>query len=420
MKVRNLIHLGLTFSLVAFFHGCEKKVPAYPEVADRCKHVLIMYSCGHNNLSSSLLEDINDIGKTSPFENYSNDFKVVAFSHSIQGRDFSIPVDPVLMQVYRDKNGKMVKDTLMIYPSKRYAEDGTPSEEGFTGSDPKTLETVLKDIRRLVPAENYGFLFTSHGTGWLPYNYYSTGEITKTAGADYSGYGWSMGVPCEIDVKDYAAAFRNAGMKVEYMMMDACFMGGVETAYQIKDICRYYIASQTEIWSDGLVYTTMTQNIFGGNIREGLVKLCQDYMANYRRKSLPATISMTDCSKLGTLSATCKDLFRKYRAKLDGINKRDIQVYLPTQSTPGWSGKTYFYDLEDILLHLDPDESEKSRLDAVMQECIVFKDATDKLFDGSALRHHGGLSMYLPCAGNTALSSYYSDFLWNCDTALVQ
>lgn len=418
MNMRKAIQFLSLVAFCAFICVCGTSCRKDPDAKPYNK-VFLMYSCGHNNLSSSLLGDVEDIAKTVTGGKYSKDMQVVVFSHRIQGGNFSIPVDPVLVHLYI-KDKKVVRDTLVRYPSKTYAADGTPSVEGYTGSDPRTLREVLMYVKEKFPAKEYGFLFSSHGTGWLPYDYYNTGKITRSIGADYSGNPWSKGVACEIDVKDYARAFRDASMHVRYMLMDACFMGGVESAYELNDVCDYYMASQTEIWSDGLVYTNMLGNLRNPDMEKGLTTLCEEYMEHYRKRSQPATISVVKCPQLYSLASVCGNLFDKYRTAINTMNPSEPQVYLPTKSTTGWDKKTWFYDLEDVLLHAGIDGGEKEDLATALKSAVIFHDATEVLFDDSTLKHHCGLSMYLPSAGNSDLSGYYKAFLWNKDTSLVK
>lgn len=419
MIIRKLIQFAIAGVFACVILSCEKTLPV-PGDTPVNEKAFIVYSCGHNNLSSSLLEDINDMAADAPLEVFPDQYSLVVFSHRIAGNDFSVPVDPILYQIYRNAKGRIIRDTLAIYPSKTYAPDGTPSEEGYTGADAKTLKTVLKDIQKLVPAREYNMLFSSHGTGWLPYNYYSTGVVTKTAGADYSGYGWTVGVPCEMDVKDYAKAIADSGIHLRAMLMDACFMGGAETAYELRNVCDYYVASQTEIWSDGLVYTSMLKNVFNADTEKGLNDLCTEYMANYRKKSKAATISAVKTSGLTRLAEVCRSYFLQYRSEIAGLNPSNVQVFRPTTSTTDWEKKTFFYDLRDVIYQALPIGASMTDIDRALEECILFKDATTTLFDGTKLRTHCGLTMYLPCAGNADLSEYYKGFMWNSATVLVK
>lgn len=401
MKGRKSILLALCMAIFATATSCQKTLP---KINPSEAKVFIVYSCGHNNLSGSLLQDIEDIGKTAPLPPYDGLYKIVVFNHRSYRNtsDWSIEMDPALYRLYRNNNGEVVKDTLITY-------------KGKTGSDPAVMKEVLTDVAKLFPASEYGFLFSSHGTGWLPYNYYANG--TKTAGADYTGQG-SLGTPSEMDVKDFAKAFP---FKMKYILMDACFMGGIETAYELKDVCDYYLGSQTEIWGDGLTYDTMLSHLFSGQDTESFLSgICADFMAHYRNRNQPATISTVRTSGLNELGKVCAKLTAQHRDALEAINPSTVQGYMPQTSTPKYWEKTWFFDLQDIYVNAGISEQEKAELQNALDASIVCKDATKTLFDGSALKTFCGLSMYLPCAGNAFLSTYYKDYMWNAAVTLVE
>lgn len=410
MKGRKLTSLlALVLALIAAA-GCEERIPK-PQGTEK---VFIIYSCGHNNLSYALLDDIKDIAKTSPYLAYDGMYKILVFSHSAKGSDWSVPVEPVIMQVNRDRNGDVVLNTLKRFKAKTYDYyDRTPSEEGYSGSEKKTLMEVLSYVKTNFPANSYGFLFSSHGTGWLPYDYYRKGVITKTIGADYSGNA-AAGVPIEMEVTDFADAFRQSGMYMEYMLMDACFMGGIETAYELRDVCRYFLASPCEIDSGGLMYNTMLQRLFSGR-EPDLQGLCTAYMKQYSM----AAISLVDCKGLENLATVCKIMFDKYRTQIDAVDERTVQALFRRHGAYAWQEK-WCYDLEDILVKAGINEFDHHLLTSVLDACVLFKDHTGMLWGDTECKTFCGLSMYLPCAGTPALSQYYRRYSWNKDTALVR
>lgn len=416
MKGRKTILLAALAALIPALSSCEKRIHGNPggDGKNAAEKIFIIYSCGHNNLSSSLLVNINDICKTSPYCNYDSFYKVLVFNHRAQGSDYSRPVDPVLMQVYRNSRGEAVRDTLRIFPSKTYDENGTPSQEGYTGSDPETLREVLEYVKENYPAGEYGFLFSSHGTGWLPYNYYSTGKFsTKSAGADYSG-NRTMGVPSEMDVKDFAQAIRDSGMHMKYILMDACFMGGIEVAYEVRDLCDYLMVSPAEIWSGGFMYRKMLSHLWG-NAEPDLHTMCEDYLGMYSQ----ATITLADCRKLERLAAECKVLFERYRSDMNAVDESEIQGFFRRAYNPE-DEKHWFYDLRDIFIKSGISDAALADFDNALEQCVLYAGHTDTLFDGHYCLAYCGFSMYLPCVGNAELDGYYKQFQWNKDTGLVK
>lgn len=410
MKGRKLTLLCAAWAVLTVVCGCEERLPAPDKTM--AEKTFIIYSCGHNNLSTDLLRDIEDICSTSPYTVMGSKYRVLVFSHRAKGNSWNIACDPVLMQVHRNAAGEVVRDTVKTWLS-AYDADGKLKEDFYTGSDTRTLKEVLDIIKTQFPSKEYGLLFSSHGTGWLPYNYYATGTFTKTMGADYTGAG-SMGVPSEMEVTDFARTIRESGLKFSYMLLDACFMGGVETAYEFRDICDYIMASPTEIWSGGFMYSTMLDHLFAHE-NPDLVEMCKAYMSQYN----VATISLIDCSQMEQLSAACAKIFEKYRQAIAGVNERQVQGFF-RRTGDYYSEKHWFYDLEDILDKAGITKEDRAVLDKAFTACIIYKAASERLFDGWKCEAYCGLSMYLPCAGNAGLDNYYKRYAWNKATGLVK
>lgn len=376
--------------------SCEKTLPRQT----MAQKVFFMYSCGHNNLNGDLQRDILDLCETAPLQAYDSFNKLVVFNHSAKGI-YSNAVDPVLMHLYRDNSGNIVRDTLKVY-------------EGCTGSDYNTLSKALADVKTLFPAQEYGILFSSHGSGWLPFDYYAHG--TKTIGSDYTSSEGATRVAAEIDVVDFAKAFRENDFRPAYMLLDACYMGGVETVYELKDLCRYVMASPCEITSGGFIYTSMLRHVFGSEKTvDAITKACEEYVSSYSS----AAIALIDCQGLDELGVLCAELFGKYRAQMNAVDELQIQAFFRRNRFNSKSERKFFYDLRDIMEKSGASAEDLGRLDEALAKCVLYKKATERLFGDTVCTTFCGLSMYLPCVGTAFLNGYYSDFMWNKDTQLV-
>ena len=230
----------------------------------------------------------------------------------------------------------------------------------------------------------------------------------------YTVTGVNPTVAYETDIREIADLLP---FKLDYIIFDACFMGGVEVAYQFKDKCRYMCFSQTEILSDGMDYTTMISDLLEGN-RADLVSLATNYFNHYDRSSgtnRSATISVVDCSKLGTLAAVCRNLFRNYDISKDNVDASKLQKYFY------YTNHAWFYDLYSIVQAAGASETELSDLQWALDECILYKAATPTFaLHKFPIYTHSGLSMYLPEKERTQLNSYYRELTWNKLTGLLK
>lgn len=391
----------------------------------------VMMSFGFNNLSASLAEDIRDLEKgfipgSAPLDNY-----LFVFSHLVES-SYSAPSAPKLQRIYLGPDGNPMKETLL------------EMEPGTVSNSAECIREVLEFLKEKYPEiESFGVLMSSHGTGWTPPGYCTTGyknegnsddiEWRRSAfpekylsgeylyeplpGVKSMGYtvtGVNPTVAYETDIREIADLLP---FKLDYIIFDACFMGGVEVAYQFKDKCRYMCFSQTEILSDGMDYTTMISDLLSGNSAD-LVSLATNYFNHYDTASgakRSATISVVDCTKLDALAAVCRDLFRRYDISKDKVNESKLQKYFH------YVNHAWFYDLFSIAEAAGASETELSDLQWALDCCMEYKAATPIFaLYGFPIRVHSGLSMYLPETERKNLNSYYSALDWNKVTGLVK
>lgn len=392
-------------------------------------HVMMCF--GFNNLSSSLAEDIRDLEKgfipgSAPLENY-----LFVFSHLVES-SYSTPSSPKLQRIYLGPDGNPMKETLL------------EMEPGTVSNRAECIREVLEFLKEKYPEiESFGVLMSSHGTGWTPPGYCTTGyknegnsdviEWRRSAfpgtylsgeylyeplpGVKSMGYtitGVYPTVAYETDIREIADLLP---FKLDYIIFDACFMGGVEVACEFRDKCNFVVASQTEILSDGMDYTTMISDLLEGN-RADLVSLATNYFNHYNLSigsKRSATISVVDCSKLGTLAAVCRNLFRNYDISKDNVDASKLQKYFY------YTNHAWFYDLYSIVQAAGASATELSDLQWALDECILYKAATPTFaLYGFPIDTHSGLSMYLPEKERTQLNSYYRELTWNKLTGLLK
>ncbi|MCQ2153975.1 MAG: clostripain-related cysteine peptidase, partial [Bacteroidales bacterium] len=282
--------------------------------------------------------------------------------------------------------------------------------------------------------DSYGFIFSSHGTGWLPKGYYSThgsptlagilcngantfsdmpGPPVKSLGNEFAG---SDANQIELDLPEFV---NSVPMHADYMILDMCLMGGVEVAYEFKDLTDMLIISPTEILAGGMSYENMVRNLLAGN-KPDLRAVCTDYYRKYADGNSYATVSLIDCTNLDTLASVCRDLFATYRQQIADVNPASVQRFFRKDVSGRY--KHWFYDLQDILSKSGISPADSARLDAALRAAVPCKAATDKFLpekDGFRIDNFCGLSMYLPKMGDNFLDSFYDTLGWNVETGLV-
>ncbi len=395
-------HILLAASVAVFMSACSK---TEYETAP-LRRVVLMYSAAYNNLSASIAEDVQDLCNGDLPAAGSGDVLLVYTHNTAKAGDYVTPTNPVLIRAFRGLDGTPRQDTLIVYP-----------ETDISGS-PETLNKVLKDVKEIFPAKDYGLIFSSHAKGWLPPGYKETEyTIFGASRPDYSMYPATKELGIEnvtgsgIDIRDLADAIP---MKLDFFMMDACLMGCVEVAYELREKCRMIIFSPTEILSDGFDYKIMAPKL--ANISSPDLKgICTDYFDYYNAQSgyyRSATVTLVDCSKLDALAEVCKEIISAHRESISAIKRDKLQAYF-------YNNLHWFFDLRDMLEKGGASIAELGRFEAALNDCVPYMAATEKFFD-LALTNVCGLSVYFPIPEQTELNNYYKTLSWNKATGLIQ
>lgn len=400
---------------------------------DTWSKVMILYSAGFNSLSEALKSDIEDLKSGYLPGEKDRRALIIVGHHTKVGSIYQNATSPQIIRLYKDKKNRPVMDTLKTYSKTDLL------------SVPSVMEDALTYVRDNFKSEHYGLILSSHGTGWLPEGYYADPESSTVwwaprrdavsrrmfqgGGVPYveevlpgpavKSFGQeivkasssSQSISYEMDIRDLAGSIP---MHLDYLMFDVCLMGGVEVAYELKDVCDRICFSQTEVLDEGFDYENITMRLLAPKTADpGAV--CKDFYDYYMAQSgeyRSATISMIDCSGLDALASACKDIFAAHRTELAALKPSAVQGYFRFR-------KHWFYDLEDILVKAGMTSSESARLQQALSSCVVYKAHTPQFF-GADIKTHCGLSMYLPCDGSDKLDSYYRSLAWNRAAGLVE
>lgn len=367
------VFLYLAVVLVSFFAvSCEPVNGIEPEFPVKDKTVLI-YMVGNNNLSSDAVRNLEDLKK-----GYvpSDDNLLVYYHTPAQS--------PLLLQLKTDRSGAVIQDTVYRFPQRNSA-------------TAESLKSTLQVTRTMFPANEYGLFLWSHGTGWLPSGHYS------------KSFGEESGVEMEIVDMVNAIPF-----KLSFVVFDACLMGCIEVAYQMKDSVGHVIASPTEILSTGFPYSKIMRHLY--NTPADYAAVAQEYYSYYNSmsgQSRSATISVVKTSELENLAAQAKNIFEKYRDNISRLNYSSIQKYYRYN-------KHWFFDLGDFLKTIAGEEDAAPAIEA-LEKAVIYKASTPKFLDFTVdPDRFSGLSTYIPISpSDPELDSFYMKFDWNKDTGMI-
>ena len=136
-------------------------------------------------------------------------------------------------------NGEFLNDTL-----KRY--------KAYDNTTPQGIAALLNEVKTAAPADTYGLIIGCHGTGWIP------------KGTDYFAQSRAYGgttAPYQTEVSDLAKGIEQAGMHMQFISFDDCYMAGVEVAYDLRNVSDWLIASTSEIMAAGMPYKKIWQYV---------------------------------------------------------------------------------------------------------------------------------------------------------------
>lgn len=411
--------------VVICLQSCEESRGIAPEFQRKDK-TLLVYMVANNNLSSNAVSNLSGIKKG--FVPNKDRGNIVVYYH--------VPNNsPLLLNIVKDETGKVKVDTSYRFPSRNSATAAS-------------LRSAMQVTATMFPADEYGLVLWSHGTGWLPVGYYNNNPaassysneenpnsvqygnsfcsaslyddgidpyadmvkmVYDTDACNTKSFGSENGV--EMNITEIVSAFP---YKLSFVIFDACLMGGIETAYQLKDSTDYILFSPAEVLSEGLPYDKIMQHIFSSPT--DLESVAKEYYLHYNSlsgSSRAATISLVKTSELENVAAVAKEIFAVNREKISTIRMNNIQRYFR-------GNKYWFYDLNDFISNIGTAE-QVSAFSQALSNAVVYKAATPYFID-IPITKYSGISTYVPNPFNEELATFYMNLEWNkaCEMIVPQ
>ena len=415
--IKNIQYILILFLAALSLQSCEE-VKGKPEEFTKRQKTLLVYMAANNNLSEDAKNNLTAMQQGYiPGENAN---LVVYYHYPNQ--------NPLLLQIKHNEEGHVAVDTIYRFPARNSATAAS-------------LTSAIQVTATYFPADEYGLILWSHATGWMPVNYYannpktsllSYGENFSLHNAPFFNYennidpyadivkmvkqerngilSRSFGSEgnSEIDIKDMVKALP---FKFSFIIFDACLMGGIEVAYQLKDSTDYILFSPTETLANGMPYASIMEHIFANPT--DLTAVAKEYYNFYNNQSSLryATISLVKTSELDNIASAAKDIFSQYRDKISTVNINGIQPYFR-------GNKHWFYDINDFISQLAPAD-EAATFAKALEKAVIYKAATPYFID-IPIKSFSGLSTYIPYFNETELDNYYKTLEWNKVCGMVE
>lgn len=331
-------------------------------------------------------------------------------------------------RLLRLRGGCRVTPEPYVETVREYGRENSASAEVFG--------RVLREVIAEYPADGYGLVFFSHGSGWLPAGALQnpgravseTEESPSTLAAPASrSMGWDDGeegdetpedmTHAEMELAEFAAAIPDGAL--DFIVFEACLMAGVEVAYELRHKTDYLLASSAEILSPGFtpVYPSALRCLFDTSqgAEKSLTAFGASYMSHVNKLSgdyRSATLSLVATKELDLLAARTRELHLSF------IGSTDIIDELQHFDRPGSYGDspavTRYFDLGEWAEQSGTPE-QYAAFEAQLKRIVRWEANTGHFLpshNGFEIRRHSGLTTYIGRSELPELNAYYRATTW--------
>lgn len=253
------------------------------------------------------------------------------------------------------------------------------------------LTDNLADMIAFAPARSYGLIVGTHGRGWIP-KASSTSTFSRNARREMQERIWTtvegalqmrhMGdsANTQFNIDEFAAGIENIGVKMDYIILDACFMSNIESLYDMRHAADRIVASPCEVMGTGFPYKEIMRHLLLDNgTRYDLDAVCRTFVdyydANTSASYRSACSALIDCSQIDALAQSVK---RVNEAPTQDFNLDELQAYEGISSY--YSPTHIFYDLEDYVRRSCADAEAVRAFSAQLDKTVSSRYHTEKFY----------------------------------------
>lgn len=286
--------------------------------------------------------------------------------------------------------------------------------EEVCSTDPAVLEEVLNYVKRNYPAKGYGLVMWSHGSGWLPAR---QKKDSRSIGVDNEHNSKSptqdFNTGIEMEISDLAEVIAGFG-KLDFLYFDACYMQGIEVAYELRGVTDYVIGCPAETPALGARYDKIIPPMFApvadikGIVNNNFNYYLSIYNTNTKNdaENYGCLMSAIKCSELDALAEMTAPIISNYAS-----NQHLLTVNSNVQMYCAYASETIpeFYDFQGVI-HAISTESEYTQWLSQFDKAVICRVHTNewfgsgsswgnnwlKFFVDDSVSPHGIVSMYVP------------------------
>ncbi len=386
-RANSLLILLFIIGGIWVLSGCSKE-----EIENPTSRTILVYMLANNDLGDMPMPN----GTPYHFDEQNiNDMLDAATDNGLKGGNLIVYRDS-----YKD-NPQLIKiESRSEKSGKKVIVKDYPSQNSAT---PEVLREVIHETVARFPANEYGLILWAHSTGWVPNNSSVARSSalpkgflpTRSFGPDGTSY---------LELDEIAHAIPDG--QFLFILNDACFTGGVEQAYQLRNKCRYFIGSSAEVIGEGMPYGKTIPLLFETPLN--LTAVCQTMYSHYNNKSgqsRTATVSLIDCNQLDYFAETAKSILNNHPDELIPQSTSNIQSF--DRKSP-----LICFDLKDYYSTFTT-ENEITLLEDALSRTVLYQAATPQILSYIDIKAHCGLTTYiLGKAQDQQVETYYKSLDW--------
>lgn len=340
----------------------DPNTPTEPQTAEKTIFVFMPHS---TNLYKYLLDNIAGMKRAIESNKWLGNTRLVVFIAKDKKQS-------ALINIKYDK-GVCKQDTLEKFYSPIYLTTNGRVE-------------LLNKVKEYAPAHRYAMIVGCHGMGWIPSSTVFNRNTLRYFGGLEKEY--------KIDIDDFATSIKAAGMKMQFIMFDDCYMSSMEVAYDLKDVTDYIIASTSEVMAYGMPYQNIYQHLMSA--QPDYKALCNGFYEFYSNSGTPyGTIGVIDCRYVDEMASMMKSINATHTfdlSLLDNVQDLDGETYKPT----------IFFDFDDYVRQLCTNDNDAyEQFHNVLLRLVPYKAATEYIYSGSTNKktkvdHFSGITISDP------------------------
>lgn len=370
------------------FVSCHKDEPKSIEPS----RTVLIYAVASNNLSSYLAKDVAEMIEAAPsIPGLGKNIRVLLYSVASQNAT----------QATLAELSKNADQTWTFRDLKSY-------DRSVFSTDPVRMKQVYADVAAMAPADNFGLVFWSHGTGWLPeFKSHEVPGLQKS-------FGWDsyQNVTDKCDIIELADAIPDR--MFDYIWFDACYMMGIEVAYQLRRKCDFIGGYPTEDWNPGMNYDQTLPCLASATPDlEGAAQAFFDY---YNSANMAVTVSLISTDGLENLAAVTAEIYAT------GTRPTSAYGFQDYGRSP-YRGLYDFGQFTRAYLSADNDAENAQLLadfDAALGSVLAFGGCSSKDFYGNTNAFdpdiYSGMSCHFPDKSSEEEEEYFRQLDWTIAT----